>query len=119
MSPIKLQKREETLLRQREKIDDELKKVRQQAKAETRKLDTKRKILAGSALLKELETGSRLSRFMVQVLDEHLTKPADREFFSAWISSEPRSGASRVLVRSSGQSVAAKSESPSQANSTS
>jgi large subunit ribosomal protein L7/L12 len=49
---------------------------------EERAADTRRKILAGAVILNAVELGKISPIFLEQLMDQALTKPADRELFN-------------------------------------
>ncbi len=74
---LKLQKLEE----KKAQVLREIQLIREMESTQRKKEETRRKILAGSWLLKEIEEGRfPLEKFM-NGLDEYLTRPSDRAIF--------------------------------------
>ena len=65
----------------RAKINNELRRVRARIAACKRKLDTRRKLLIGAALLAAAETDPRLRKWLTEDFPAHLTSDRDRALF--------------------------------------
>ena len=65
----------------RARINNELRRVRARIAACRRKLDTRRKLLIGAALLADAETDPRLNKWLAQEFPSHLTRDRDRALF--------------------------------------
>ncbi|WP_321392237.1 mobilization protein [uncultured Desulfuromusa sp.] len=79
MSEIK-----EKIQKQQQKINQEkarLKRLRAKATAEARKVDTRRKILIGAAMLAKAQNNEAFNTNLMQVLDQYLTADRDRQLF--------------------------------------
>jgi hypothetical protein len=62
-----------------ERLETKLSKLEKTAKTKTRKRDTRRKIIVGGTILGVMEKIPAFKAAMCQMLDETLTRPADRE----------------------------------------
>ena len=71
----------ESLRERKAKLDRELKALENKERSETRKRDTRRKVLAGAWLLNQVELGLFNETTLLQGLDQYLEKPRDRELF--------------------------------------
>jgi len=65
----------------RQQLNAQIQALKAKESKQKRKEDTKRKVLVGSVVLKMLETGEMPQERMNQILDEHLTRDADRALF--------------------------------------
>ena len=65
----------------RRKIDAQLTRLHAAGRAETRKRDTRRKILAGATVLKQAEENETAKARLWKLLDQALVKDRDRELF--------------------------------------
>lgn len=63
------------------RINKERRRVRARIAACKRKLDTRRKLLIGAALLAAAETDPRLSKWLTEDFPAHLTSDRDRALF--------------------------------------
>ena len=71
------------LEKKKQQIDNRIVRLRNMESAKQRKLDTRRKILAGAWVLHraDQDTDDRLRLMLMQGLDEFLEHPRDRELF--------------------------------------
>jgi len=58
-----------------------IQKKRAQVKGQQRKKDTRRKIIAGALALEHMTRDKQFAATMKQLLQEHVTRPEDRELF--------------------------------------
>lgn len=58
-----------------------LNRLKQRQKAEDRKRDTRRKIIAGSLALKHCETDAQFEQTLMKVIDRSLVKEQERSLF--------------------------------------
>ena len=65
----------------RRKIDSQLARLHAAGRAESRKRDTRRKILAGAAVLNQAEKNDTARASLWKLLDQVLVKDRDRELF--------------------------------------
>jgi alanyl-tRNA synthetase len=68
----------EKLQQEQRKLEARLRRVQSQAKSEKRKLDTKRKILTGAAVLAEAIDNDEFRELLLQILDKRITRNSDR-----------------------------------------
>lgn len=71
----------EQLTRKREQIDAKIQAIKARENQRKRKTDTRRKILIGGVVLKMIKTGEMPQERLNQLLDKHLERKTDREFF--------------------------------------
>ena len=73
----------DVLKRKREQIDAQLRALETRNKEAERKADTRRKVITGALALEHLEKNreSAFSSIMTKLLDEYVTRPADRALF--------------------------------------
>ena len=69
----------ERLKQQREKIEARMNTLAQKAKVEDRKLDTRRKIVVGAAVIAHMETNQAFAAAIRAVLGAYVGRPNDRE----------------------------------------
>ena len=69
------------LTQKRQQLNAQIQALKSKEAAQKRKEDTKRKILIGGVLLKMLKTGEMPEDRLMQILDKHLDKDADRTLF--------------------------------------
>ena len=65
----------------RRKLDAQLTRLHAAGRAEARKRDTRRKILAGAAVLNQAEKNDTARASLWKLLDQALVKDRDRELF--------------------------------------
>ncbi len=65
----------------RRKLDAQLARLHAAGRAEARKRDTRRKILAGAAVLNQAEKNDAARASLWKLLDQALVKDRDRELF--------------------------------------
>ena len=70
-----------TLEERRRKLDAQLARLHAAGRAEARKRDTRRKILAGAAVLNQAEENETAKTRLWKLLDQVLVKDRDRELF--------------------------------------
>ena len=70
------------LLEQRKVLDARIRQEQNKEAAAQRKIDTRRKILAGAWLLDEIEQRDDFKQFVYKKLNSFLTKPDDRALFN-------------------------------------
>lgn len=70
------------LLEKRKKLDAQIQAVRSKEVARKRKEDTRRKILAGAAILEEVAAGGFPEEKLRKILDARIVRPGDRALFS-------------------------------------
>lgn len=75
------QERIEALRSRRAQIDVELSRLEAKARATSRKIDTRKKILVGAVVLHEMEQNPELMTLIERLLRSRLTKPRDRVLF--------------------------------------
>lgn len=68
----------EKLQQEQRKLEARLRRVQSQAKSEKRRLDTKRKILTGAAVLAEAIDNDEFRELLIQILDKRITRNSDR-----------------------------------------
>jgi hypothetical protein len=68
----------ERLKQQREKIEARMNTLAQKAKVEDRKLDTRRKIVVGAAVIAHMETNQAFAAAIREVLAAYVGRPNDR-----------------------------------------
>lgn len=76
------EQRIETLRSRRAEIDAELARLQAKSRVQTRKQDTRRKILIGAVIMQEMKSKPEVNLMVLNLLEERLTKPRDRELFS-------------------------------------
>tara|TARA_B100001245_G_scaffold200565_1_gene160442 strand:- start:300 stop:539 length:240 start_codon:yes stop_codon:yes gene_type:complete len=69
------------LTKKREELNAQIQALKTKENQKKRKEDTKRKILIGGVIIKMLKNGEMPQERLNQLLDKHLEKMADREFF--------------------------------------
>lgn len=79
LEQLKLQK-EESAARTKA-LDKRIRDLTNRQSAEKRKLETRKKILAGTVLFKLVETGQMTQEVYLKALDQHLTTEHDRKVF--------------------------------------
>lgn len=77
----KLREKERKLLEARENLQARIKAVETQLKKEEQKKETRRKILAGAAVLDEASRNLKFRAALETLMDRFLTKPSDRTLF--------------------------------------
>ena len=75
------QERIEALRVRRAEIDAELSRLSARARADSRKQDTRRKILIGAVILQEMQDKPEFRDYVHSLLKARLSKPRDRELF--------------------------------------
>lgn len=75
-------KRLETLLKEKAAREKEIERLLSAQKAEDRKKDTRKKVLAGACFLHALEKGTIPEELAKKILHDGLTKDRDRQMFS-------------------------------------
>ncbi|SRR5579875_1005229 len=78
----------EKLIERRKQLDARIRREQNRQSAKQRKLDTRRKILAGAWVLDEAEKRPDFKKFVYQRLDSFLTRKTDREVFGLPIREE-------------------------------
>jgi NCAIR mutase (PurE)-related protein len=63
------------------KLENEIRKLKARESKERRKLDTRRKIVTGAAVLEHAKNDKQFDAFLMQLLDKKLKRKADRELF--------------------------------------
>ena len=71
----------EKLLEKRKAIDDRLRLIKAREKEDARRLDTRRKILAGAVVLEEAAKRPEFKQELTRLLDQLLYRPEDRKLF--------------------------------------
>jgi hypothetical protein len=84
----------ERWMKQKEQLDARIRKEKNRQSARQRKLDTRRKILAGAWVLDEAEKRPDFKKFVYQRLDSFLTRKTDREVFGLPVKEEGQSDTS-------------------------
>ena len=71
------------LMEKRDALEKQIKEAQAKDRAKTRQLKTRRKTLAGALALSHMEEHpqSNFTKTLKGLLDEHVTKPNDRELF--------------------------------------
>jgi large subunit ribosomal protein L7/L12 len=92
------------LLEQRKVLDARIRQAQSKETAEKRKIETRRKILAGAWVLDEMEQRDDFKQFVYKKLNSFLTKPDDRALFGLSPLSAPASAP--VPVEGDTQSIA-------------
>lgn len=82
-------KRLETLREKKARLETELKALTTQTRAEERKRETRRKVLAGAWLFELIERGEFPATEFERGMDVYLTRERDRELFGLRPKSEP------------------------------
>lgn len=77
----KLLKAKQDLQQKTKQIEQKIREAKNRQNAEERKKDTRRKILVGSLILRNVEAGIYPQEKLIHALDEFLTQPKDRELF--------------------------------------
>lgn len=79
----KITDRVESLRQKRAQIDAQLQAAEARQKEQARKADTRRKVIAGALAVEHMEKNkdSEFARTMRRLLDEYVTRPADRRLF--------------------------------------
>lgn len=67
---------------QRAELTAKIQRVKAQTKDRERKVDTRRKILVGAAVLEQVEQGAWPEEKLLEVLDGYLERDLDRALFS-------------------------------------
>lgn len=80
MAPVHT-KRVEALRSKRAQIDAQLAQLAARERSESRKVDTRRKILIGAVVLQEMENRPEINAWIRRLLDERLVKDRDRALF--------------------------------------
>jgi hypothetical protein len=70
----------EKLEQEKVRIENQLKAIRYQRKAEERKADSRRKLLMGMAVVEAVKDGKITKAFLGEILEEYIVKERDREF---------------------------------------
>jgi hypothetical protein len=76
------EQRLETLKEKRSQIDAELTRLESKMKTESRKRDTRRKILVGAVILQEMDGRPDFEEYVTALLQDRLIKPRDRALFN-------------------------------------
>jgi predicted transcriptional regulator len=71
----------ERLLQKKRQIEAKIKRIKARENAQRRKLDTRRKILAGAAVLEHAKRDEQFAAFLTRLLDETLKRESDRKLF--------------------------------------
>lgn len=74
-------KRLETLLKEKEAREKEIELLMAAQRAEDRKKDTRKKVLAGACFLHAIETGTITEELAKKILRDGLTKDRDKKIF--------------------------------------
>jgi hypothetical protein len=83
----------EKLIERRKQLDARIRREQNRQSAKQRKIDTRRKILAGAWVLDEAEKRPDFKKFVYQRLDRFLTRKTDREVFGLPIREESETDA--------------------------
>lgn len=75
------EQRIEALRQRRAQLDAELSRLEAKARTETRKQDTRRKILIGAVILQEMKDRPEFDEWVTGLLRDRLKKPHDRDLF--------------------------------------
>ena len=75
------QQRIEAIRAKRAQMDAELARLEGRVRSETRKLDTRRKILIGAVVMQEMESQPDIDAWIRKLLNERLLKNRDRVLF--------------------------------------
>lgn len=78
----------EKLEQEKVRIENQLKAVRYQRKAEERKADSRRKLLIGMAVVEALKDGKVTEQFLEEILDSYIVKERDRDFLGLAVKPE-------------------------------
>lgn len=78
ITPTKL----ESLTRKRDQINGQIQSLRAREQARNRKEDTRRKILIGGAILRELKKGDITQEWLNKILNKNLFNERDRKLFA-------------------------------------
>lgn len=72
------------LLEKKQQLQAQIKDLESRQRAQDRKNDTRRKIIAGALALEHLEKNpeSPFARTLLRLLDEYVTRPAERSLFN-------------------------------------
>jgi large subunit ribosomal protein L7/L12 len=92
----KLKKLEES----KAKIIARIEKVKARQGAETRKTDTRRKILVGAVILELVESGKWPKEKLLSLMDEKLSRPIDRALFGLSEPEQKAAGSAGVVALS-------------------
>lgn len=71
----------DALLSKKDKLDKQIAAARARESVKARKLDTRRKVVAGAILLEHCEHDAEFKALVWSVFDQFLTKPHDRPLF--------------------------------------
>ena len=75
----------DTLRRRRATIDAEMLRIEAKTRFNKRKADTRRKILVGAIMLREMENDPLgFGNWAEKLLEEKITRPRDRMLFRLW-----------------------------------
>ncbi len=74
-------KRIETLEAKKAQIDAELARLKARSRTESRKAETRRKILIGAVVMQEMGTRAEINAWVGKLLDQRLIKDRDRALF--------------------------------------
>ena len=79
------------LLAKKAQLDERIKQIKQRDQAQKRKDDTRRKVLLGSWLIKEMESDPVKSSEVLASMDSYLTKNKDRTLFDLAVLDDEKS----------------------------
>ena len=72
----------EELKEQKAQLTARINKTQAQVKAQERKRDTRRKIIAGAIVLEHAKMNSDFNNDLMELLNKHIKRPEDRKLFN-------------------------------------